>query len=157
MNESKRQKHIQTGLILTIFLLLCNPLPASSFSQNGGEAGTAGGDEANGSTMQTVSGKVVETMNSGGYTYARVEKDGAMTWVALPKSRIAVGNEITCQPGMVMNNFSSTSLNHTFDHIVFSSGIKSFSGDPALPAANPVPDEATDAPKIKEPENWKDF
>jgi len=40
---------------------------------------------------------------------------------------------------------------------VFSSGIKSFSGDPALPAANPVPDETIDAPKIKEPENWKDF
>jgi hypothetical protein len=48
--------------------------------------------------MEEVSGKVVETMNSGGYTNARLKKDGAMTWVALPKSNLAVGNEITCQP-----------------------------------------------------------
>ena len=157
MDASKRQKYFQTGLVLTIFLLLWNPLPASSFSKKGGEAGTVGGDKASGVTMQTVSGKVVETMNSGGYTYALVDEGAAMTWVALPKSRIAVGNKITCKPGMVMNNFSSPSLNKSFKHIVFSGGVTSFSGDTAPPAATPAPDEAVAVPKIKEPEDWKDF
>ena len=64
----------------------------------GSTAGTTGGSKASSITMEEVSGKVVETMNSGGYTYARLEKDGAMTWVALPESNLAVGNEITCQP-----------------------------------------------------------
>ncbi|KPK24803.1 MAG: hypothetical protein AMJ61_13305 [Desulfobacterales bacterium SG8_35_2] len=114
MKASKKQKYFQIALAIAISLLLWRPLPASSFSQNGGGAGTAEGDQASGVTMQTVSGKVVETMDSGGYTYALVEKDGAKTWVALPKSRIAVGNEITCQPGMVMNNFSSPSLRKDF-------------------------------------------
>ncbi|MFC1826644.1 hypothetical protein ACFLZQ_01775 [Thermodesulfobacteriota bacterium] len=69
-----------------------------------------------------------------------------------------MGNEITCQPGMMMNNFVSSSLNMTFKQIVFSSGITSISGDAAPPTeATPAPNEAPPAPKIKEPENWKDF
>jgi hypothetical protein len=107
--------------------------------------------------MQTVSGTVVETMNSGGYTYALVDKDGVKTWVALPKTSIAVGNEITCQPGMMMNNFSSSSLNYTFTQIVFSMGFTSSSDAPDSSEAGTEPDEAIYVPKIKEPENWKDF
>jgi len=157
MNLSKRQKYFQTVLTLAIFLILWNLPQASSFSQNSGGAGTVEGEHASGITMQTVSGKVVKTMNSGGYTYALVDEGGTMTWVALPQSTIAVGNEITCQPGMVMNNFSSTSLNHTFNHIVFSSGITSFLGGSAPPAVTPTPSDVIKLPKIKEPENWKDF
>ena len=157
MNASKRLNYFRTGLVLVTFLFLLNFLPASSFSQTGG------GDKADGPTMLVVSGKVVETMDGGGYTYALVDKDGAKTWVAMGKTRLAVGNEITCQPGMLMNNFRSTALNRSFKRIVFSSGVASFSGTAAPPAGTPVP-EATPAPeetpkmpKIKEPENWKDF
>ncbi len=157
MNSSKKQRYFQCGLVLIISLVLWGPLPASSFAQNGGGAGTAAGEKAGGITMQTVSGRVVETMDSGGYTYALVDEGSAKTWVALPKSRIAAGNEITCQPGMVMNNFSSSSLNRTFRQIVFSSGITSFSGDAASQDATQPQEEATAVPKIKEPENWKDF
>jgi hypothetical protein len=96
-------------------------------------------------------------MTSGGYTYALVGENGAMTWVALPKGRLSVGNEITCQPGMVMNNFNSPSLNRTFKHIVFSSGITSFAQGTAPPEAIPAPEEASELPKIKEPEDWTDF
>ncbi len=131
MNTNKKKKYFQTCLAVAIILLLWNPLPASSFSQMGSTTGTTAGRKASSVTMEAVSGKVVETMNSGGYTYALLEKDGAMTWVALPKSNIAVGNEITCQPGMVINNFRSPSMNRTFEYIVFSRGITSFSGDPA--------------------------
>jgi hypothetical protein len=154
MSASKKQKYFQIALAISISLLLWRPLPASSFSQNGGGNATAAGDQAGGITMQAVSGTVVETMDSGGYTYALVEKDGAKTWVALPKSKIAVGNEITCQPGMVMNNFRSSSLNRTFEHIVFSRGITSYSAGDAPPAATPVPDETADAPKAKPKNDW---
>jgi len=154
MNARKKQKYLQTCLVIVIALLLWNPLPASSFSQNGSKAGAAGGDNGSGGTMQTVSGRVIETMNSGGYTYALVEKDGASTWVALPQSRIAVGNEIACQPGMVMNNFSSPSLNRSFKHIVFSRGITSASGASASPEVTPSPDEVTEVPKAKPKDDW---
>ena len=157
MNTKKRQKYTSPVLALIISLLLCHPPLVAAFQQNNNETGTAGGEKASGVAMQTVSGMVVETMNSGGYTYALVDENGAKTWVALPKSTIAVGNEITCRPGMVMNDFRSASLNRTFKHIVFSSGLASTSGAGAHPAATPTPDEAPAMPKTKEPKNWKDF
>ena len=76
MNPSKRMKYFRTLLVLATTLLLWNPLPACAFPQHGGGAGTQGGGIPGGITMQTVAGKVVETMDSGGYTYALVDKDG---------------------------------------------------------------------------------
>ena len=71
----------------------------------------------------SLSGKVVETMNSGGYTYVSLEHDGKKTWVALPATPVKVGQEVTCQPGMEMKNFTSKTLNRTFASIIFSGGI----------------------------------
>ena len=124
MHASKKMTFF-TGLVLTASLLLWNPLQASAGAGRGGA-----GDQA----MQGVSGKVVETMNSGGYTYVLVDKSGAKTWVALPQSAITVGSEITCKPGMEMNNFKSTSLNRSFKSIVFSEGLA-----PVGPVAAPAP------------------
>jgi hypothetical protein len=69
-----------------------------------------------------VSGKVVETMDSGGYTYALLEKDGKKTWVACPKTKVEKGKDMSFQPGSEMVNFTSKTLNRTFDKIIFSAG-----------------------------------
>jgi hypothetical protein len=69
-----------------------------------------------------LSGKVVETMNAGGYTYVCLEKNGKKTWVAVPQMKVKVGSTMSFQPGAVMPNFSSPSLKRTFDTIVFSGG-----------------------------------
>jgi hypothetical protein len=71
-----------------------------------------------------LSGKVVETMNSGGYTYVCIENGGMRTWVALPDTKVAVGQQIACQPGGEMKNFTSKTLNRTFDSIIFSPGVR---------------------------------
>ncbi len=70
-----------------------------------------------------LSGKVVETMNSGGYTYVCLEKKGKKTWVAVPEMKVSVGQEIALQPGAEMANFPSKTLNRTFDRIIFSPGL----------------------------------
>jgi hypothetical protein len=153
MNVNKRLNYFRTGLVLVISLFLLNLFLPSSFSQNGGGVARAGEP-----AMLEISGKVVKTMSGGGYTYALVDKDGAKTWVALPKSNIAVGNEITCRPGMTMYNFPSTALNRTFEQIVFSQGLKSSSSAAASPAATQATDEAADVPKpkAKKPiDDWK--
>jgi len=72
--------------------------------------------------MHSLSGKVVESMNSRGYTYISIEKDGKKSWVAVPEMKVLVGQEISFRPGMVMNNFESKTLNRTFKTIVFSGG-----------------------------------
>jgi len=82
------------------------------------------------SASQNITGKVLETMDSGGYTYMKVDTGDSQPWVAIPQSQVKVGQEITYQPGMVMNNFASKSLNRTFDSIVFSSGIDGGSAAP---------------------------
>lgn len=73
-------------------------------------------------TSTSLYGKVVETMNSGGYTYVLLEKDGERTWVAVKEMEVAVGQEISFEPGHEMIDFTSKTLNRTFDRIVFSTG-----------------------------------
>ena len=74
------------------------------------------------------SGKVVETMNAGGYTYVSLTKDGKKTWIAIPVTEVKVGQEITFQPGAEMRNFTSKTLNRTFESIIFSPGLASQPG-----------------------------
>jgi hypothetical protein len=76
------------------------------------------------SMANNLSGKVVETLSSGGYTYVNIEKDGNKTWVAIPQTKISIGQEMSFKPGSVMTNFTSKSLNRTFDTIIFSGGVK---------------------------------
>jgi hypothetical protein len=70
----------------------------------------------------SLSGKVVETMDAGGYTYVCLEKKGIKTWVAVPQTKVTVGKEMTFQPGVEMRNFPSKTLNRTFERIYFSGG-----------------------------------
>lgn len=71
----------------------------------------------------TLQGKVVETMDSGGYTYVNIESEGKKTWVAIPRTTVAVGQVIAFQPGMEMMDFESKSLKRNFKSIIFSGGI----------------------------------
>lgn len=71
----------------------------------------------------SLSGKVVETMSSGGYTYVSLENNGKTIWVAVPQTTVKVGQNVTCQPGMEMKNFTSKTLNRTFESVIFSGGI----------------------------------
>ena len=68
------------------------------------------------------SGKVVETMNAGGYTYVCLEKGGKKTWVAVPEMKVTVGQKMAFKPGQEMKDFTSKTLNRTFASIIFSEG-----------------------------------
>jgi hypothetical protein len=75
-------------------------------------------------------------MGAGGYTYLCLERDGSRTWIAVPATRVAVGDEIEAQPGTEMGNFKSRSLNRTFASIIFSPGL--VANAPARMPAEPV-------------------
>jgi len=70
----------------------------------------------------SLSGKVVETMNAGGYTYVLIEKNGKKTWIAVPEMEVSVGQQMAFQPGQEMKNFTSKTLNRTFKSVIFSGG-----------------------------------
>src|SRR5512133_293389 len=83
-----------------------------------------------------LSGKVLQTMNAGGYSYVYIEQaDGKKTWVAVTETPIKVGSEMSFKPGMEMGKFESKALKRTFDSIVFSDGVLSGA---AVAAADPA-------------------
>ena len=69
-------------------------------------------------------GRVVETMNSGGYTYVLMDIGLEQKWLAGPETTITVGDKVAVRPGMLMKNFTSKTLERTFDVIYFVSGIE---------------------------------
>ncbi len=70
----------------------------------------------------SIKGKVIETMDSGGYTYVLLENNGNKIWVAMPAVPVKKGEILEVEPGTEMNNFTSKTLNRTFERIIFSSG-----------------------------------
>jgi hypothetical protein len=69
-----------------------------------------------------VSGRVVETMDSGRYSYVCLEENDKKIWVAVYKMKIIVGQSMSFKPGVEMVNFESTTLKRKFDKIIFSTG-----------------------------------
>ena len=73
--------------------------------------------------IENPTGKVIETMNSAGYTYALIEKNDTKTWVAAPQMLLSVGDEVEFLAGMAMGSYTSKTLGRSFDDIIFSSGV----------------------------------
>lgn len=68
-------------------------------------------------------GRVVETMDSGGYTYVLVDDGSHKIWAAAPKSTVTVGETVIVPKGVVMKSFRSNTLGRDFDWILFVANI----------------------------------
>ena len=73
-------------------------------------------------SAQPTTGVVQETLSGGGYTYARVSVGEREMWVAGPEAPLEVGQEIGIAGAMPMGNFSSPSLERTFENLYFVTG-----------------------------------
>ncbi len=71
------------------------------------------------STVPSQSGTVLETMEGGGYTYLKLDQNGKTLWIAVRRANVAVGDAVEYVEKMRMPNFTSKTLNKTFDEIVF--------------------------------------
>jgi len=88
----------------------------------------------------SITGKVLETMDSGGYTYVRLQQEkGEKIWVAFPKAKVAVGKKLSLVAGEEFKNFESKTLNRTFDRIIFSLGPVPKKGAKGAPHTMPAP------------------
>jgi hypothetical protein len=95
------------------------PPPVDSSSRSAAAQGTnrAAPPQADGS----LTGTVLETMDSGGYTYVRLQTSGGEVWAAVRQAAVEKGSQVTVVNGMTMTGFESKTLKRTFDHIVFGS------------------------------------
>ena len=98
-------------------------------------AGPTGGVAAEPGVL---AGEVLETVNSGGYTYVQVKTREGNVWAAGPETRVAVGDAVSMPAGMKMENFKSETLNRDFDAVYFVSEIRvGAAGTPAATATVP--------------------
>lgn len=64
-------------------------------------------------------GTVKQVIASAGYSYVEVQTADKQLWLAAPQSAVKANDKITWANGSVMKNFKSSSLDRTFNEIVF--------------------------------------
>jgi hypothetical protein len=62
---------------------------------------------------------VEEAMNAQNYTYLRVTEDDKEYWIAVPQMEAKEGDVLYYSRSMEMKNFSSKTLNRTFESVLF--------------------------------------
>jgi hypothetical protein len=108
-----------------------------------------------------LTGNVVETMNSGGYTYVLVDTGTDKVWAAAPEFAVKVGDPVIIPEGMPMTNYHSKSLDRTFDVVYFVDGVmvggEQMMGDMKMPEGHPVVqvDKTVDLSGIKKADGGK--
>lgn len=101
-----------------------------------------------------VRGRVLETMNSGGYTYVLIGTEQVQRWLAARETTVKVGDVVQANEGMPMAQFESKTLNRTFEVIYFVDALQNLSApvamdgkaSTAMPAGHPGTDTSSDAP-----------
>jgi len=105
----------------------------------------------------SVSVKVQDVEQVEKYTYLLVKGKGPAYWIAVSSTEIAVGEKITYQGGMLMENFYSKELDKTFEKVIFLDGvngsapatIEGMPAMPAMPGSSTGADVKTDRLEIK--------
>lgn len=93
-------------------------------------------------------GTVVETMDSGGYVYIKLD-DG--TWIAANSFAVSTGDKVQYSGAMEMNDFHSKSLDRSFESILFVSEASLVSGDGADKTAMPIEGHAAKDMQLQKP------
>jgi len=101
-----------------------------------------------------ITGNVVETMDSGGYTYVLVDAGDKKVWAAAPVFTVGVGDKVSFVPDMPMTNYHSKSLDRTFDVVYFTAFVSLNGKEPSAAAVSP---HASPASPEKPPAAAMDF
>jgi len=94
--------------------------PAQDAGSAHGAHGGMGLSAAGGSRL---SGKVLETMSTQGYTYVLVDTGTNKAWAAATQFSVKVGDTVSIGDSMAMPNYHSKSLNRDFDVVYFASQV----------------------------------
>jgi len=68
--------------------------------------------------------KVLETLQSGGYTYMKVQEGKNSYWIAMTQRDVKVGDTVNYSEQGWMKNFHSKTLNRTFKDILFAGDVE---------------------------------
>jgi len=138
--------HIKTAFSIVATLVFgaavgCSGQPATEETAAVAEAETTASHAANTGAPQMVAGAVLETMDSGGYTYVRVDSGDEEIWAAAGQFEVAVGDRVVFPLETPMHDFHSSTLDRDFPLIYFASFIVPEGEAPAMaqPSAMNLP------------------
>lgn len=96
------------------------------------------------SARDVISGKVTDTIDTAGYTYAEVDTGKEKVWAAATTTPLKIGDEIAFTTEMPMRNFHSNSLKRDFPVIYFVNGF--ITDTESLTGAGPAASNAKGSP-----------
>jgi hypothetical protein len=128
---------------LGLFLALVQ-CAAAGCGSNGPEAKQPSVEQAPAPPAPVVySGTVAETMDAAGYTYVLLDTGKEKIWFAGPGCAVKVGDKLAIKPGLEKTNFTSKTLNRTFDKLYFVESLGAASDPKAVCAVPPAPSKAS--------------
>lgn len=106
-------RFIVVTIMIAISSLLFYPLNALALHHE------ENGAVAPGKQYPNDEGKVVDILDTTGYTYMELENGDRRFWIAAPTTKVNVGDHIRFVESMSMENFTSKTLNRTFRRVIF--------------------------------------
>lgn len=117
--------HAALLLLSSAVLGGCQASPPMTVATAASGAGAGGQGAPTTTGRPSARGRVVETLNGGGYTYVRVlPAEGPELWAATTEFPVKVGDEVLVDVAMPMENFESKSLGRTFELVYFAESIQ---------------------------------
>jgi len=125
MGYAMKWRNLLVGGVCLVALVACNSQkPETKAAADQAAAGAEGGIQQAANPASSIKGKAKEVLSGGGFTYVLIAAEKGDTWVAVPETKVAVGEACAIAEGQVMQNFPSKTLNRTFSEIVFSPGLE---------------------------------
>lgn len=114
-------KALKSPAVLVIFLSVFSGIGCTDFFSE-----SKSKDQPRSETIQgpPLSGKVLNAIRGGGYTYLHLENEGEQFWVASSVINVKRNDMVRWEGGTVMTNFTSYALNKRFDEIHFVNAVK---------------------------------
>lgn len=95
------------------------------------------GHAADHAAAPDIYGRVVQTMDSGGYTYVQLDTGEHKVWAAGPITPVKKGDAVKVSINMPMQHFHSKTLKRDFDLVYFSNKIVVAGNTKLVPAMEP--------------------
>jgi hypothetical protein len=73
--------------------------------------------------LASIKGRVLEVLNADSFMFIRLDQGGKEIWATVPTVEVKVGEDITLLSANIFKRFHSSTLNRTFEELIFSTGI----------------------------------
>ncbi len=107
------RRFVLTSIALIMISLLFYPVQALALHHEKAQA------VATDNQYPSDEGKVVDILDTTGYTYMQLENGDKRFWIVAPTTQVNLGDHIRFVENMSMENYTSKTLNRTFRRVIF--------------------------------------